>query len=226
MRKADVTTRSFLGLGLCLGLGLTAMLETGSASAAPLEPAVHRFTANLRPFGRNGAGGILSELGYEYLRGINAGVELAPIALGQSAWNSFAVRVKLGYAGKYFAVGATLSSGYPAFFPEIGPVFRVGRLDKTYFAFRGAWLVSPAVRLPMDGALELRVALTQKVALRLDGIGGYASTYPFIIYGSLGVGYTLRGNGLRDTTILNVGAGPVFFGTLGGAGLVGVEHRL
>jgi hypothetical protein len=220
MRKSDILPRGLL----CLTLAT--LLHSGSAAAALPEPGLHRFTANLRPFARNGAGGLISDLGYEYMRGINAGVELSPITLGQAAYSSFAVRVKLGYAGRYFAIGATLSSGYPAFFPELGPAFRFGRLDKAYIYVRAAWMVSPAVRLPIDAALELRVPVTKKVALRLDGTGGYTSTHPFIVYGSLGIGYTLRGNGLNNTTILNVGAGPVYFGSLGGAGLVGVEHRL
>lgn len=168
----------------------------------------------------------MGDLGYEYIGGINVGIELAPVALGQAAFNSFGVRAKLGYGGRWFAAGATLSSGYPAFFPELGLAFRVGRLDTAYVALRFAWLVSPAVRLPMDGGLEARVPVSKRFALRLDCYAGYASTYPYYVYSSAGIGYILRGKGLTNTTILNVGAGPVFFGKLGGAGLVGVEHRL
>ena len=56
--------------------------------------------------------------------------------------------------------------------------------------------------------------------------GGDCSRCVNAMYGSAGAGYTLRGQGLTGTTILPVGAGPVFFGGIGGAALVGVDHRL
>lgn len=224
--------------------GLYMMLIAGPAaaellrdppSAAPLAavavtpqpwPRIQRLYTNLRPFGKPGVVGVVMDVGYEYIDRVNFGLELSPIALGDSSFNSLAVRAKLGYASKHFGVGITLSSGYPAFFPELGPTVRIGRLDGAYCTLRFAWVINPPVRLPVDAGFELRVPVTRRIAIRADGVGGYASTHPYIVYASAGVSYLLRGQGLTGTTLINLGAGPILFGGTGGTALVGVEHRL
>jgi hypothetical protein len=195
-------------------------------------PSLHIFSATLRPFGSTGPGGIgpfgglFMSLGYEYAGPVNLGIEISPIALGASEISSFAVRGKLAYGSKYFALGATLGSGYPYYFPTAGVALRVGRLNGAYGSLRIAWVIGPLIKMPADAALEVRIPLVRKWSLRLDAAGGYPGTYSHLIYASIGATYLLRGKGLSDTTILSFGAGPVAFGGFGGAALVGIEHRL
>lgn len=211
-------------------LGATLLLSPRAASAAqpaPTEwPAIHLISVNVRPFGHSSVGGVFAGIAYEYINQVNFGIELSPIALGRTDFNSFAVRGKLGYGGKYFGLAGTLGSGYPFYFPTAGVALRIGRLNGLYGSVRMAWLLSPWTRLPVDAAAELRIPLVGRWALRIDLAGGYPGTFPYLVYGSAGAGYTLRGKGLTGTTILTVGAGPVFFGGIGGGALVGVDHRL
>jgi hypothetical protein len=214
-------------------LGAALLLNSGAASAAepappePKEwPSIHLFSVNVRPFGHSSAGGVFASFAYEYINQVNFGIELSPIALGRTDFNSFAIRGKLGYGGKYFGLAGTLGSGYPYYFPTAGVALRIGRLNGLYGSVRIAWLLSPWTELPVDAAGELRIPLVKRWALRIDIGGCYPGTYPYLVYGSAGAGYTLRGQGLTGTTILTVGAGPVFFGGIGGAALVGVDHRL
>lgn len=183
----------------------------------PRAAPIRRFYLKLRPFvgiARYNVtdqgiypGGLLLDLGIEYnsANGLWVGLEADPIAFTNLFYGiPFpSGRLALGYSGKFFGVAVGLGSSLGSYF-NLGPIVRVGKLEGTHARFRIGFSVFPALKFPVNGALELNIKLLPRLRLALE-VGG-----DFIIqglYSNAGVQILFRGQGGPPTHILTVGGG-------------------
>lgn len=232
------------------------VLTARAPTAAPTPGAwsgVNRIYARLRPFGLFGyggtivhgsAGGLMAQVGFDHqgARGLRVGVELSPASFiaGEGSEMAIGVSTHVGRSAKLWAAGLGLgitffyrSSDYSGEdqgalpIVQLEPRFRIGAIDRSHLDLRIDWVVLPPWPLPTSAEIDIILPATRRLLLEASAGGGYAPTYYYGVYGTLGVQYLLRGQGLRRTTLLSAGAGVAWLERVPGPlFLIGVEQRL
>ena len=121
---------------------------------APTWTGVHRGYVRVRPyvgFHRVGwgehaepTGGVIADFGAEANTAsrFRIGVEIAPLNYIYER-PQLSGRLHLGYATDVFALSLGLGNGLSWYYPQIGPLVRLGRLDGTYATVRISWAIYP-----------------------------------------------------------------------------------
>jgi hypothetical protein len=198
-------------------------LWRGGFTARPFVSFDSRIRTYLNP--QDGVvGGMLLHhfLEYNGPRGLLLRGELGPVTLASQGLG-LQVRLAAGYTRSRFSVAAAVASGYPAFFPQLGPMVRIGRFDGTFAQLHLAWVLYPALPYPLEGAGELSIATSPRVRLHVSAGGGVLTGG---VYGTVGPQIYLLGTGLRRSLALTAGLGLIWnFGPLGPVALFGLESR-
>lgn len=217
-------------------------LPDGPPCTSRREPAptprwtgVHRAYLRVRPyigFHRVGwgehaepTGGVIADFGAEAntASGFKIGVEIAPLKYIYER-PQLSGRLHLGYANEVFALSLGIGNGLSWYYPQIGPIVRLGRLDRTYAVVRISWAIYPPRPIPMDLDVDINVPIRERWRWNLNLGGGYGNMIG--IYATTGAQLLLGGTGQRGTTVLTAGLGVAWvIYDLGPALSLGVEQR-
>lgn len=213
----------------------TSRREPAPASARPRWAGVHRAYLRVRPyigFHRVGWGehaeatsGVIADLGAEAntASGFKIGFEIAPLKYIYER-PQLSGRLHLGYANEVFALSLGVGNGLSWYYPQIGPIVRLGRFDRSYAILRISWAVYPPRPIPMDLDLDINVRIRERWRWNLNLGGGYGNMIG--VYATTGAQLLLGGSGLRGTTVLSAGLGIAWvIYDLGPALSLGVEQR-
>lgn len=210
--------------------------ELAPQAARPVWPGVNRTYAKLRvhvglhKFGWDGqhgqrSWGLIAELGAEAntSRGLRIGFELGPASFVVER-PFLTARFHLGYTSSTFAVSLGIANGSTWYYPQIGPLIRIGRLDASYALLQMSWSTYPPRPVPADLDLDVFLRTSRRTRAHLNIGGGYGSVIG--VFATLGGQILLRGSGMRGTTQLGGGAGVGWVGyDLGPMLLTAIEHR-
>lgn len=167
--------------------------------------------------------GFYVDLGVEYnpRGGVWAGIEASPLGFSYSAYHlSTQFHVLLGYSGTWFALGATVGTGFAFVLPDdlvglfqVGPALRIGRMDRTHVRMRVSFSAFPAYLVPINGEIELDTPLTARIWLAVN-LGGDAGLSEF--HGRGDVNFLLPNYRQKILHMLSVGlgftlAGPLYY---------------
>ena len=213
----------------------TSRREPAPAPARPRWGGLHRAYLRVRPyigFHRVGWGehaeatsGVIADLGAEAntASGFKIGFEIAPLKYIYER-PQLSGRLHLGYASEVFALSLGVGNGLSWYYPQIGPIVRLGRFDRSYAILRISWAVYPPRPIPMDLDLDINVRIRERWRWNLNLGGGYGNMIG--VYATTGAQLLLGGSGQRGTTVLSAGLGIAWVVyDLGPALSLGVEQR-
>lgn len=211
---------------------------TPATSASPPRPrwaGVHRAYVRARPYvgfhryGLDGhaesTSGVIADLGAEAntASGFKIGFEIAPLKYIYER-PQMSARLHLGYANEVFALSLGIGNGLSWYYPQLGPIVRLGRLDGTFATVRISWAVYPPRPIPMDLDVDINVRTSRRTRWNLNLGGGYGNLIG--VYATTGAQLLLGGTGLRGTTVLSAGLGVAWvIYDLGPALSLGIEQR-
>lgn len=157
--------------------------------------------------------------------GFQIGFEIAPLAVASNVIvPSVSSRLYVGYANEYLGIGMAFGSSLSLYYPQSGPVLRIGKFSGVHARLRLTWSISPPRIVPVDGSLEMNVPVAKRIRLHLDVGGAYGNLLG--VYGLAGCQLFLSGRGENGTTLLSFAAGVAWTQySLGPAGSIGVEQR-
>ena len=173
-------------------------------------------------------GNVAFKSGFELITksGFKFGFAIDPLTVGYPLVVHSHFRFDIGYANRSFGVSLGIGTGYPFYLPQFAPTFRFGRYDKLYATFRVAWSL---YAIPANAELELVIPVHQRYRVTVEL--GCGTELPFTCYYSphalIGMQHFFSGEGMRRTSILTVGAGVAFLGSVvpGPMLSIGFERR-
>lgn len=172
--------------------------------------------------------GVVMDLGAEITtaRGLRLGAELAPLAAVSTVFTpSTSVRFHLGYATLHVAISLGLGCSLAFYYPQAGPLLRLGRLDRAHALLRLTWSIYPPRIAPVDAQLEVNVPLGgTRARLHLEAGGAYGNLLG--VYGLAGAQLATRGNGGPRSFLVTAAVGVAWVQySVGPALSIGIEER-